>query len=232
MRLAFQDHLLTCNFWLMDIALVSSGAAPILTPLYGFSSITAPEITIDVQDITEGNWFFKRKVLKRTADVGNITLQRGVTFHDTDFYSWIMNALAGENLISSASTNAIGRLFGRKAPFNPRRNLLLLHFFAHNPLQGLLGMAGSVPIVGGAIQGIQAGLQGAGALADSLIPNLGPLDSITNVAKLIPARAFTLSGCIPMRYKTGSDFEGSSAQVSIQELELAVESMEQVVLSL
>lgn len=211
MRLAIQDHLLTCNFWLMDIALVNSGAAPILTPLYGFSSITAPEITIDIQDIVEGNWFFKRKVLKRTADVGSITLQRGVTFHDTEFYSWIMNALAGENLISSASTNVIGKLFGRKAPFNPRRNLLLLHFFAHNPL----GVIGSI----------------ANGLTDTFTPDIGPLDSISNLAKLVPARAFRLSGCLPMRYKTGSDFEATSAQVSIQELELAVESMEQVVLS-
>ncbi len=208
----------------MDVALVSSGAAPILTPLYGFQAITAPEITIDVQDITEGNWFFKRKVLKRSAEVGNITLSRGVTFHDTDFYSWIMNSLAGENLISSVGTNVIGKLFGRKAPYNPRRNLLLLHFFAHNPLQGILQTAA----------GPALGLFGtsAGALADSLVPDLGPLDSIANAAKLVPARAFTLSGCLPMRYKTGSDFDASSAQVSIQELELAVESMEQVVLSL
>lgn len=226
MRYALQDPLQTNSFFIMDVALMSTAATPILTPLFGFSAITAPELTIDVQEIAEGNWFFKRKILKRTADIGNITLQRGVTFYDTDFYSWIINALAGEQLISAtsslASPGGIAKAFGRTSVFNPRRNLLLLHFFSRNVLSGPVD---AILNLGASALGL-----GAGAATGAGQAIFGTLDTTNNVNKLIPARAFMLKGCLPIRYKTGTDFDATSAQVSIQELEIAVEQMEQVVL--
>ena len=243
MRLSLQDHLQVHPFWLMDVALMSSGGVPILTPLFGFSTITAPEVTVELQEVSEGNWFWKSKVLKKKADVGNITLTRGATFHDVDFYSWIVNALAGNNLLQSPSAVVAQRLFGRNGGFYPRRDLLLLNFFAHNPIGTLTGAAvGAVAsLFGGDFNSIASqGFPGLSTIpgADQLFadaspyfPSLGPLDTISNVSRLVPARAFVLHGCVPVRYKTGTDFDASSGQVSIMELELAVESMEQVVLS-
>jgi hypothetical protein len=48
---------------------------------------------------------------------------------------------------------------------------------------------------------------------------------------LVPARAFLLQGCVPTRYKTGSDFDANSSDISIQELEIAVESFEEISLA-
>lgn len=243
MRLSLQDHLQVHPFWLMDVAVMESGGVPILTPLFGFSTITAPEVTMETKDITEGNWIWKTKVLKKHAEVGNITLTRGVTFHDLDFYAWMINALAGENLVTTLSSAVAGKVFNRTASFQPRRSLLLLHFFAHNPIGTLTGAAvGAVAsLFGGDFNSIASqGFPGLGSIpgatqlfadASPYLPSLGPVDAISNVSRLVPARAFMLHGCLPVRYKTGSDFDASSGAVSIMELELAVEQMEQVVLS-
>ena len=231
MRLSLQDHLQVHPFWLMEVATMESGGVPILTPLFGFSTITAPEVTMETKDITEGNWIWKTKVLKKHAEVGNITLTRGVTFHDMDFYSWIINALAGDNLVTSVNAAAAGlvnNLFGRTTYFQPRRSLLLLHFFAHNPFGTLAGAA-----VGAFTEGVDTAgrRERAAEVASQGFPSLGPLDRIANVSRLVPARAFMLHGCLPVRYKSGSDFDASSGAVSIMELELAVEQMEQIILS-
>lgn len=214
MRLAIQDRLQTHPFWLMDAALMDRGA-PVLSPLYGFSSITAPEVTAETKDISEGNWIWTTKVLKNRLSVGNITLTRGVTVADIDFYAWIMNAVAGDNYIAPAS-DIVSRIFNQ-GRYNPRRDLILLHFFARDPSGGLIG----------------AGANFAGQLSveSNFLPEIGPVDAVSTAARMIPARAFYLRGCLPIRYKSGSDFDATSAQVSVAELELAVEQMEQILLS-
>lgn len=40
------------------------------------------------------------------------------------------------------------------------------------------------------------------------------------VAQFVPGRAWLLWGCIPMRYKPGSDFDAMSSEVSIMELDI------------
>lgn len=214
MRFSLQDRLQTHPFWLMDAALMDKGL-PVLSPLYGFSSITAPEISAETKDISEGNWIWTTKVLKNRLSVGNITLTRGVTVADIDFYAWIMNAVAGDNYLSPAFS-PLSRVLNRGS-YNPRRDLILLHFFSRDPAGGLIGAGAS--------------FAGQLSLDSNFVPELGPVDAVSNAARMIPARAFYLRGCLPVRYKSGSDFDATSAQVSVAELELAVEQMEQILLA-
>ena len=47
----------------------------------------------------------------------------------------------------------------------------------------------------------------------------------------MPARAFLLKDCIPTRYKMGSDFDATSGQVSIAELEIHPHYIEEIALA-
>lgn len=49
-----------------------------------------------------------------------------------------------------------------------------------------------------------------------------------DLALRVPARAFYLSGCIPVRYKAGGDFDAASSEISIQEIEVAPDWVVQV----
>jgi hypothetical protein len=44
----------------------------------------------------------------------------------------------------------------------------------------------------------------------------------------LPAKAWLLHGCLPARYKAGSDFDAGSSAVSLQQLEIAVEMVEEI----
>lgn len=46
--------------------------------------------------------------------------------------------------------------------------------------------------------------------------------------KLAAGRMWLLSGCVPARYKPGSDFDANNSDVSIQELSIDIESMQQI----
>ena len=53
--------------------------------------------------------------------------------------------------------------------------------------------------------------------------SLGPFQ----FAMRIPGRAWLLNNCTPVRYRAGNDFDASSGQVSLQELEVQPESIEE-----
>ena len=61
-------------------------------------------------------------------------------------------------------------------------------------------------------------------VAGGLGATLGPVE----FAPRLPAKAWVLYDCLPTRYKAGGDFDAQSADVSIQELEVAVESWDEV----
>jgi len=105
----------------MDIAPIDPGARLVFNPLLGFSTLTAPEIVVEEYPIKPGNWFFDRQVLKRAA-IGAFSVQRGVTFSDSDFWRWTMTALTG------------GLAYHTGISF--RRTFILIHFFARNPIPG------------------------------------------------------------------------------------------------
>lgn len=231
------DWLQAFPFWLMDVAPVESLALPIFTPLSGFATIVAPEITVELQDIKEGNWHFKRHSIK-SADVSQMTLTRGATFADSDFWRWIVASITGDTA------------WQLKLPFipptriggpSPRRQLVLIQYFARNPFGNLpfaaaaiaTGLASSVASGiaaasgGGTIAGTIGGATVALGAAATAITGGSPIDFVGRV----PARAWVLHGCLPTRYKVGSDFDANSGEVSIAELDLKPELIEEISLT-
>ena len=207
-RFALTDHLQTHPFWIMDAGPLELGALPVLNPLSGFSAVTAPEVTIQLKDIKEGNQPLTKKVVQ-SGEVGNITLSRGVTFSNSDFWRWTVAALTGntswEALFGRISTKVGGKTY--------RRDLLLVQFFARSPI----GPASAILEAGNDI------LSGAAAATNGLAP--------FDIALRVPAKAWLLKGCVPLRYKTGGDFDAKSAEVSIAEIEIAIESIEEISLA-
>jgi phage tail-like protein len=178
------DYMQAYQFWLTDI----SFPTPVLLPVFGFSAITAPEITVETHDIREGTWHFPRTVVTRAA-VNSITLTRGVQFFDSDFWRWIVAALSGDKAaLTKQNSGALPALLAAGAGSSVRKNLLLVHFTSMNPV-------GSVAL------GTQY--------------------------TRIPGKAWVLHGCVPTRYKVGSDFDASSSAISLQELEIKPEYWEE-----
>jgi len=218
----------------MDLGPSTVGAFPVLTPLFGFASISGPEMTNEMFDIPEGNWYFPRHVIKRT-EVGSITLTRGTRFFDSDFWRWMLSAVTGE---TSGFQFPILPFLKVGGP-TPRRDLLLIQYFPKVTLgSGFVGdtlniaaAAGAGGIAGQGITSI-ANLAAFNALfsgvqaAAGVDEKIGPLD----FAARVPAKMWLLRGCLPQRYKTG-DFDASSGAVSLSELDLAIESFEEMALT-
>lgn len=108
------DKLMTHRFHLIDVSL---SVPPILLPIFGFSSITAPELTLEHHEIKEGNFEFPRKVFKSAA-VNTVTLARGTQLQDSDFWSWADNYTRGNK---------------------SKKNLLLVQMMDWNPTLGTGG---------------------------------------------------------------------------------------------
>ena len=234
-RTSLSDPLQSHVFWLMDVAPIEPLALPIFSPLMGFSGISAPEMTLETTDITEGNWYFRRKVIKH-ADVGPITLMRSAKWADSDFYRWILSALTGD----TGGRGGAGFLAVGGA--TPRRDLLLVQFLAHSPLPsggpaeaaaaaGLLALQGTVSgVLGGDVSsrtgafGVLRGVTNTALTGGLGLAGIGPVE----FAPRVPAKAWLLKDCIPTRYKPGSDFDASNAAVSIQELEITPEYWDEI----
>lgn len=230
------DFLSVNPFWLADVGPTNPLSLPILSPLSGFSAITAPELNIETESIQEGNWPIARKVVK-SASLSSITLSRGATFYDSDFLGWVNAALYGDTALFESPIPGLS--IGGPTY---RRNLMLVHFFSRMlvgrtdpafPAVGglsqtaLFAAANSAANPGGAREvfgGISFGL-GVATLAQGLAAaGVAPFE----FAARIPARLFILHNCIPKRYKPGSDFEAVGNDISIQELEIEMEGFEQV----
>lgn len=203
-RLAITDYLQNHCFWLMDVSLLEAIAAPILNPLYGFSSISAPTLDAEVFTIREGNRSFDKHVLKR-ASFGPITLSRGAHFADSDFYKWVISGCTG------------GRSFGSGITF--RRDLVLIQFFAHNPTFGLDETSHRTVA--------NQAFKKADATGTFSVGKIGPFE----MAARIPARAYMLRGCIPSAWTAGQGFDAMEGSVTISTLTLTVELVEEISLS-
>lgn len=245
-RFPLLDPLRDSNFWLFDVAPIDTLAAfPIFTPLSGFSAVSAPEISVETQQISEGNWPYTKHVVKG-ASIGSMTLSRGVTLVQSDFWRWTTAAVQGTT----------GSGFLPVGGVTYRRTLLLIHFFRNLPIPVITGANGKPdPIANGILQaalaaggtalvsttagftaagdaaslGVSTGVASAVQLASLNIANavFGP----SSMGIKVPARAFMLKNCIPTRYKTGSDFDASSGQVSIQEMDIQPEIVEEISLT-
>jgi hypothetical protein len=238
------DFLQDFAFWLFDAGPISwDFGYPILTPIFGFKSVTAPTISVETVDIREANWIFAKKAVRR-ASIGNMTLHRGATFYDADFYRWINFAITGD--VNLAKLLGVAPNGG-----TPRRSFVLIQFFSHfpNPMansssldqgagQAVAGAIEQTALVSGgvALAGGSAAAVGAAALQTAVFSAGGALLSSNTSGgpfeffPRIPAKAWLLQGCLPVKYKPSGDFEGSSSNISIGEVEMAVEFMEEITL--
>lgn len=106
------DFMQTHRFWLFDA--VPSLAAPFYVlgaPFLGFSSISAPEYTAELDDIKQLNSMFK-KYAYSGGSVSPIVMTRGVRGYDDTMWQWMYRAITGMEV-----TN---------------RHLVLLHFTSIN----------------------------------------------------------------------------------------------------
>jgi len=220
------DPLQVFPFHLFDVSVTEALQLPVFSPLLGFKSITMPEVTLEMQEITEGNWLFPRKVIKR-ASLNTLTLERASTFTNSDFWNWTMAALSGDTNATRFGIGKVGAFLSQVVGgVTPRKTLVLVHFLARG--------------IGSDSQSeVQASVTSGGktihttSLANTFNAdrrpgvNIGPFEFTPR----IPARAWILHGCLPVRCKPGSDFDATSSDISMQEIELAYESVEQVDLS-
>lgn len=218
-----QSHL----FWAFD---ATSQGVPVFNPLFGFSKVSAPQITTEVEQFKDGTYVYNRYVVKGGA-VGPVIFERAASMFDADFYDWIMFTLHGNRDFEDAGTlGKVSSVLTGGGRVSPRRNLLIVQFTNIN-IANLSGdasteaikIAGTVAI--GAITGVLAGggITGAAVGAAAAAVGIGPFQFATR----IPARAWLLHDCLPTRYKAGSDFDATTAAVSLQELEVQPEMIEE-----
>lgn len=210
---------------------MSGAAIPIFTPLAGFSNITHPELELEQETIKEANWYFKNKVTK-SGDVSNIILKKGASFSNADFYRWIKAAQTGNTAIEGLGSSQIGLQVGGPSP---RRTLVLVQFFPQSPIPFRDGKAveiigdieGALAAIGpAALGGVGSGASAAAATALSI--GAGKLLGGLEFALRIPAKAWILTGCMPLRYGVSGDFDANDGSISISELEISVEIMEEI----
>jgi phage tail-like protein len=199
------DELAVFRFHLLDVCPLIPPHVPVFMPQAGFSSATAPEITAEIEEIPEGNFIAKRKVIKG-ATVSAITLSRGSTFYDSDFWRWFSRGILGP-------TPKMG---------NPRvrRNFLLIQFAQDS---GVAAIASTTAFGAGLVAA--AGETG-GSLAASMGASAGIVTGMGGIWRM-PAKTWMLWNCLPSRWKAASDFDARSSEVSIAELDLEPELVEE-----
>ena len=97
-----------------------------------------------------------------------------------------------------------------------RRNLVLIHFLGFRLLRTVAARTGLVEAAKSAV-GAEVVLNAAGQAGV-------PLDRI-------PGRGWFCGGCLPVRYKPGGDFDATSGEVSIMELEVQPEYVHELTTS-
>ena len=204
------DYMQNYPFWLLDVSPTTDPPFFVLLPILGFQSITAPEMTAEMHEITPGNSHFKEHKILR-ASVNSITLSRGAQFWDADYWRWIHNAVIGKKKM--------------------RRDLMLIHYTSYAPATYGSGALGTVLEAGSsAALGVGGGIAMASIdVLSSLAFGLG-IDVSENAPR-IPGRLWSLRDCLPTRYKVASDFDATSADVSLMELEVQPKYFEEISLA-
>lgn len=214
-RLPVDDYLLSHHFHILDVDYSLALPPWVLIPSAGFSSITSPELTVNARDINEGTALFPHPVLGK-GTVNTIVLQRGVSPFNSDFWRWIVSCLQGKvQKKPGAELLSTLPIVGKMYPSAKRRNMMILHMTSMSP--------------SGVAQALKAGgYASAKAVAFSpftaFVRNDAPGGAFGDLLDYgishVPGKMYLLQGCLPIRYKAGSDFDASSTQVSIEELEI------------
>ncbi len=226
-RSRFFDKLQDHRFWAFDAS--SNQEVPVFSPLFGFSAIGAPTISVETEEIKDGTFQYPRHLV-RGATVGSILFQRAASPFDSDFYDWITHAIYGSKVSGSGGSlsHAIVPSLGDKSGGSSwRRRLVIIQFtgISVNPAGGPGGVEGAA---------IQAAIVALGALRASegesigigVTATLGALGPFEFSPKL-PARGWVLHGCLPVNYKAASDFDANSGAVSLMDLEIQPEYVEE-----
>jgi phage tail-like protein len=98
-RSVWSDLLGTHRFWLVDV--VPSATWPFYVlgaPLAGFASITAPEVTLEVDPVAQVNSMWPTPIYTG-ASCGPITLIRGCRAYDDSFWQWCKRAIQGVDVV-------------------------------------------------------------------------------------------------------------------------------------
>lgn len=208
------DHLMSHPFWVVDLSVPWTDGWYVLNPILGFQTCTAPEISIQTKEVREGNWYFPH-ISALNATISPITLTRGVSmfYGGRDFYKWAANTIKGKQ--------------------RPRRDLMIIHYSTasleklkfhgsgvdENLAQLMVALGATTALAA------QMSLKEAGALALSAGNvaggrGLALLGVPSHETIRIPARMWLMKKCIPTRWKAGTDFDATSAGVSVAELEV------------
>jgi hypothetical protein len=223
------DRLQSYSFWLVD---VQPGLIPpfyALLPVFQFASMTAPEVTVTTKEIVQATQSLSRKVVE-TATINEITLMRGATWLDSDFWTWTRNAIHGYDPNDRVRRTLLmiqfmsGSIFNFDGKGGKEADPLLATSLA---LFGAgLSTAVGLKAAGGSVEKGLAGASVAAALgAASLTGGIGGLQEWM---PRVPVRSWLLEGCIPVRYKAATDFDATSGEISMMEMDLAVENLEEI----
>lgn len=157
-----------------------------------FSKVSIPSVTLETEEFKEGNWPFRRRVIT-AASVDTVTMERGVTMIDSDFWTWASAALNG---------------------LTPRKSILIN--LMHRTQEPALGPTQ------------QAARQRSTTLTGSVGVNGFSL-ATASIRPAIPiiAKAWVLHDAIPVRVKPASDLDAMSADISIAEIEIHANWIEQ-----
>lgn len=227
-RSRFFDKLQDHRFWAFDAS--SNQEVPVFSPLFGFSAIGAPTISVETEEIKDGTFQYPRQLVKG-ATVGPILFQRAASPFDSDFYDWITHAIYGSKVSSSGgslSHAVTGALVGNKTGDSSwRRKLVIIQFtsISLNPKGGtdattaalLVGITAFYSSI------FAAGGDGFGIGATVALGAMGPFE----FSPKLPARGWVLHGCLPVDYKAASDFDANSGAVSLMDLEVQPEYIEE-----
>ena len=212
-RSQINDELLVHEFHLIDVDIKPPFNPPfVLWPAAGFTTISPPEVTVESDRITEGTSDYTYPVLKK-GSVSPITLTKGVSMFNTDFWRWITGALSGKNESAVGLSASLGFI-----PPARRRNLMLLQSsgLSFEGISKIMQNGSTKDQINAALlmpaAGLTAGVSGAASF-------LSGGDADINMLS-VPGRAYMLFGCLPARYKVGSDFDANTTAVSIEELDL------------
>lgn len=198
-RAGITDLLSNHLFWAFDASQFGT-AFPVFTPVFGFSGISAPELIVETEDFIDGTYIYPRSVVKN-ARVSSVTFQRGASMFDSDFYDWITHAIYGTREVGDQG-GVFNTVLRSVQGVTFRRNLVVIQFTRIS----------AFPDAGTELE-----------TTNGALTLLGPLAN----AFRVPGRAWLLHDCIPVRYKPASDFDASSAAISIAELEVKPEYIEE-----
>lgn len=218
--LMLEELLLNHEFHIIDVDVKPPFNPPfVLFPTAGFSAISSPSVSLETTKLVEGTSDYTHPIVTGKAAVEPITLSRGVTMFNTDFWKWISGTIAGKEDGSVGLNSNMSFV-----PSARRRNLLLMQssglsaegvaqvISGGNPMERMKATS-LMPLAG-----VAASFGYSASFMDSGVTDIGMIG--------VPARAYMLYGCIPRSYQSGSGFDAMGFGVSIESLEIEYKSFD------